>query len=29
MNYGFMSFSCPELSLDEIIKVAKDYGYSP
>lgn len=28
MNYSFMSFSCPELNLDELIAVAKKYGYN-
>ena len=27
MKYSFMSFSCPELSLDKMIGVAKKYGY--
>ena len=27
MKYSFMSFSCPELSLDEMLSVAKRYGY--
>ncbi len=27
MKFSFMSFSCPELSLDEMIVVAKKYGY--
>lgn len=27
MKYSFMSFSCPELSLDEMIALAKKYGY--
>ena len=27
MKLAFMSFSCPELSLDEMIAVAKEYGY--
>ena len=27
MKYSFMSFSCPELNLDEILSVAKKYGY--
>ena len=28
MNYAFMSFSTPELSLQEMCVVAKEYGYS-
>lgn len=27
MKYSFMSFSCPQLSLDEMISVAKRFGY--
>lgn len=27
MKYSFMSFSCPELSLDEMIELAQKYGY--
>ena len=27
MKYSFMSFSCPELTLDEMIRVAEKYGY--
>ena len=27
MKYSFMSFSCPELNLDEMMAVAKKYGY--
>ena len=27
MKFSFMSFSCPELNLDEMIAVAKKYGY--
>ena len=27
MKYAFMSFSCPELNLDEFIAVAKRFGY--
>jgi len=27
MKYSFMSFSCPELNLDEVIAIAKKYGY--
>jgi len=28
MKFSFMSFSCPELNLDEMISVAKKYGYN-
>lgn len=27
MKYSFMTFSCPELSLDEVLVAAKKYGY--
>ncbi len=27
MKYSFMSFSCPELSLDEMLGIAAEYGY--
>ena len=27
MKYAFMSFSCPELSLDELLNTARRYGY--
>ena len=27
MKYSFMSFSCPELKLEEILKLAQKYGY--
>jgi len=27
VRYSFMSFSCPDLSLDEMIAVARNYGY--
>lgn len=27
MKYAFMTFSCPELSLDEVLAVAQKYGY--
>ena len=27
MNYSFMSFSCPDLTLDEMLAVAKELGY--
>jgi sugar phosphate isomerase/epimerase len=27
MKYSFMSFSCPKLSLDELLAAAKKYGY--
>ena len=27
MKYSFMSFSCPELTLDEILAMAKEFGY--
>ena len=27
MKYSFMTFSCPELGLDEVLSVAKGYGY--
>jgi sugar phosphate isomerase/epimerase len=27
MKYSFMSFSCPELSLDDMLSVAKRFGY--
>ncbi len=27
MKYAFMSFSCPQLSLDEMLALAKRYGY--
>jgi len=27
MKFSFMSFSCPELTLDEMIVIAKKYGY--
>jgi len=27
MNYAFMSFSCPELTLDEMLSTAKRFGY--
>ena len=27
MKYAFMSFSCPELGIDELISVARSYGY--
>ena len=27
MKFAFMSFSCPELTLDEMIAMAKKYGY--
>ena len=27
MKYAFMSFSCPTLSLDEMLALARDYGY--
>lgn len=27
MNYAFMSFSCPELTLDEILALARRFGY--
>ena len=28
MNFSFMSFSCPQLNLDEMIAIAKRYGYN-
>ena len=28
MKFSFMSFSCPELNLDEMIAAAKKYGYN-
>ena len=27
MKYSFMSFSCPELTLDEMLSMAKEFGY--
>ena len=27
MKYSFMSFSCPELTLDEMLAMAKEFGY--
>jgi len=27
MKYSFMTFSCPELSLDEVLNLAKSIGY--
>ncbi|MFH1613548.1 MAG: sugar phosphate isomerase/epimerase family protein [Planctomycetota bacterium] len=27
MKYSFMTFSCPSLSLDEVLSVAREYGY--
>ena len=27
MKYAFMSFSCPELDLDQTLNIAKEYGY--
>ena len=27
MNYSFMSFSCPDLTLDEMLSLAKRIGY--
>ncbi|MDO9465317.1 MAG: hypothetical protein Q7J67_08480 [bacterium] len=27
IKFSFMSFSCPELDLDEMMAVAKRYGY--
>jgi sugar phosphate isomerase/epimerase len=28
MNYSFMSFSCPDLGLPEMIQTARDFGYA-
>ena len=28
MNYSFMSFSCPDLTLDEMLSLAKTLGYN-
>ncbi|MBU4200050.1 MAG: sugar phosphate isomerase/epimerase [Verrucomicrobia bacterium] len=27
MNYAFMTFSCPELTLDQVLALARKYGY--
>ena len=27
MKFSFMTFSCPELTLDQVLSMAKEFGY--